>query len=84
MPALISALNNVIINPLLLLLFAAGVLVFVVGVAEFFFNFDVRGDQHAKEKGKAHMIWGLVGMFVMASAFAIINVLVNTVNSFNS
>lgn len=82
MGQLVQALNTVIINPLLVLLFAAGLAVFVYGVAEFFFKFNIRGDEHAKEDGKNHMLWGIVGMFVMASAFGIIAVIQNTVNSF--
>ncbi len=64
-----------------MLLFAWGLLVFVYGVAEFFFNFNVRGDSHAKELGQKHMFYGVVGMFIMASAVAIINVIQNTVSS---
>ncbi len=81
MGQLVQALNNVIINPLLILLFAGGLAVFVYGVAEFFFKFNIQGDEHAKEDGKSHMLWGIVGMFVMASALGIIAVIQNTVNS---
>ncbi|MBY0294317.1 hypothetical protein K2Q08_03225 [Patescibacteria group bacterium] len=81
MAQLVATFNNIIINPLLILLFAAGLAVFVFGIAEFFFNFNIRGDEHAKEDGKNHMLWGLIGMFVMASALGIIAVIQNTVNS---
>ncbi|MBY0473241.1 hypothetical protein K2Q00_03115 [Patescibacteria group bacterium] len=81
MTQFVNALNSVIINPLLILLFAAGLTVFVYGVAEFFFKFNIQGDEHSKEYGKQHMLWGIVGMFVMASALGIIAVIQNTVNS---
>ncbi len=81
MTQLATAFANVIINPLLLLLFAAGVLVFVFGIVEFFFELDVRGNQSAKENGKNHMLWGLIGLFVMSSVLAIINLIQNTISS---
>lgn len=82
MDALLKAFLNVIINPALAVLFSAGLLVFVFGIVEFFFELDVRGNQSAKENGKNHMLWGLVGMFVMASAFSILALIQNTIASF--
>lgn len=82
MDALLKAFLNVIINPALAVLFSAGLLVFVFGIVEFFFELDVRGNQSAKENGKNHMLWGLVGMFIMASAFSILALIQNTIASF--
>lgn len=82
MNVLLKAFLDVLINPALAVLFSAGLLVFVFGIVEFFFELDVRGNQSAKEKGKEHMLWGLVGMFVMASAFSIIALIQNTIASF--
>lgn len=82
MDALLKAFLNVIINPALAVLFSAGLLVFVFGIVEFFFELDVRGNQSAKENGKNHMLWGLIGMFVMASAFSILALIQNTIASF--
>ncbi len=79
MSGLVGAFANVIINPLLLLLFSVGLFVFVFGVVEFFFDVNVRGNQGSKEKGKQHMLWGVVGMFVMVAAVAIVNLIKNTV-----
>jgi fructose-specific phosphotransferase system IIC component len=80
--SVVQAIGTVIINPILALLFAGGLLVFIFGVAEFFFELDVRGDQHAKEAGKQHMLWGIIGMFIMFSAAAILQVIAATVNQF--
>ncbi len=74
---LITTFSKVIINPLLLLLFSVGLLVFVWGIVEFLWGLSQ--DTEHKEQGKQHMLWGLVGMFVMASAFAIIKLIANTV-----
>jgi len=74
---LIDTFNKVIINPLLLLLFAGGLLVFVYGIVEFLWGLSQ--DTEHKEQGKQHMLYGLLGMFVMASAWAIIQLIAHTV-----
>lgn len=73
--ALIERIVDVIINPLLALLFALALIFFLWGVAEFLFKFDEK-----RNEGKQHMIWGIFGMFIMVSAFAIIRLLLNTFN----
>jgi hypothetical protein len=74
---LIDTFSKVIINPLLLLLFAGGLLVFVYGIVEFLWGLSQ--DTEHKEQGKQHMLYGLLGMFVMASAWAIIQLIAHTV-----
>jgi hypothetical protein len=76
---LAANLVNVIINPLLALLFAFGVLVFIYGMVEFLVGLNFESRHELKENGKRHMIWGLLGMFVMASAYAIITLIAGTV-----
>jgi hypothetical protein len=74
--------SHIIIDPIIALLFGVGLLVFVFGVAEFFFEFNVRGKESSKEAGKQHMLWGVIGMFVMVSAVAILQLISNTVAQF--
>lgn len=81
MKTLVNLFSNIIINPLLALLFGVGLLVFVYGVVEFLFEFDVRGSKDAKELGKQHMLWGVIGMFIMASAYSILEVIASTVGA---
>ena len=71
----LNKINEVIINPLLILLFAVAALIFFYGVFEF-----VRSASEASERkgAKDKIIWGLVGMFVMFSAFGIIGLLLDT------
>lgn len=82
MAQLVANFSRVLIDPLIALLFGAGLLVFMFGVAEFLFNFNVLGKQDSKEVGKQHMLWGIVGMFIMVSALAILQFIANTVNQF--
>jgi hypothetical protein len=68
-------LTNLIVNPLIALIFAAGLLVFFWGVIEFLLAINADGHS-SKEDGKMHMLWGLIGMFVMVAAYALFNFLV--------
>ncbi len=70
-------LGQYVINPLLLLLFGAGMVVFVWGLLEYLYALNVKGEQTAE--GKQHMFWGMVGMFVMAAALTIIKIINSTV-----
>jgi len=72
-----SALVENIINPLLLLFFAIGLLIFVFGVVEFLYGLNAEND--ARERGKKHMLWGLVGMFIMMAAYSIVKLIIKTV-----
>jgi hypothetical protein len=78
---LTNQLTTFVVNPLLALLFAVGLLVFFWGVVEFLFDINIRGGEggSSKNDGKQHMLWGIFGMFIMASALAILNLLSNTV-----
>ena len=73
---LVSRINAVIIDPLLALLFAAGLVVFLWGIVEFLMG--VSAGSEKKDDGKQHMLWGIVGMFIMVAAAAIIRIITNT------
>lgn len=71
----LDKVNQLILNPLILLLFALSSAYFVYGVINF-----IRlepGDAKKKEALNA-IIWGLVGMLVMFSARGLISFVLNT------
>jgi hypothetical protein len=72
-------INAVIINPILLLLFGAGAVVFVWGLVEYLWSLNVKGEPN--NEGKKHMLWGMVGMFIMAAALTIIKIISNTIGA---
>lgn len=74
-----SNLVDYLINPLLLFVFAIGLLVFVFGVVEFLYGLNA--DTEAKQNGKRHMLWGLVGMFIMVIAYPIVLIIINAVGA---
>lgn len=76
--AVVGKVSAIIINPILVLLFGAGLIVFFWGLIQYLYALNVHGEQSAE--GKKHMFWGLVGMFIMAAALAIIKLIANTIN----
>ena len=68
-----------IINPLLALIFGAGLLVFIWGLVQYLYTLNIKGEQD--QEGKKHMLWGMVGMFIMVAVFTIIRIIANTINT---
>ena len=73
--SLIGRINEHIINPLILVLFALAFVQFVIGLFKFFGNKDSAEDI---ETGKRHMMWGIIGMAIMVSVFGIMSFLTTT------
>jgi hypothetical protein len=67
--------SRVILNPLIYLLFAIALLVFFWGIFEF-----IRSEtaDNKREEGKKKILYGLIGMLIMFSAFGIIKLILNT------
>jgi len=74
-------LTRVIVNPIIALLFAAGLLLFAWGIVEFLIGNAESGDSEKRQNGKRHMLWGIIGMFIMAASFTIIKLVDNSVGS---
>ena len=72
---LIGRINKHIINPFIVLLFTVALVFFTFGMYNFFTGKD---NSDSLEKGKAHMIWGIVGMAIMVSVFGIMKFLTST------
>lgn len=73
---LIMKIAEVIINPTITLLFGAAILIFVWGIAQYVRGADEPGK---REEGAKHMLWGLVGIFIMLSAVAILEAFKNSI-----
>jgi uncharacterized membrane protein YidH (DUF202 family) len=66
---------GLIVQPILVLVFVLAALFFFWGVAELIRN---SSSEDGRQKGKRHMIWGIIGMFVMVSVFGIVSLIANT------
>lgn len=73
---IIEKLNDLILNPLIALLFAVAVGYFLFGLLRFIQNQD---NETAQEEGKRHMVWGVIGIFLMVAAYGILNLIGATV-----
>jgi uncharacterized membrane protein YidH (DUF202 family) len=71
----IGNVDRMIINPLILFLFALAVVFFLYGVLEFLLNQE---NEEKKTTGKSHMLWGVVGITIMLGVFAIMNIILRT------
>lgn len=71
---LIDRLVTYIIDPIILLVFAAGFFLFVWGLVQFLWKLD----EGAQTSGKQHMLWGIVGMLIMVSVYGIIALIDDT------
>ncbi len=67
----VAKVNQIILIPLIALLMGLAFLVFLYGAAEYIMNGD---DESARETGRKHMLWGIIGLVVMVSAYAIIQI----------
>ncbi len=73
----VGNVDKFIINPLILFLFALALAYFLYGVFEFIAHQD---NEEAKTKGKEHMLWGIIGLTIMMGVWAILGVILNTLN----
>ena len=69
---LISNIKAYILNPIIGFMFAVAVVMFIYGIVEYIWSAD---NEDKVAVGKKHMIWGIVGMFVMIGVYGILNLL---------
>jgi len=69
---IIANIKGYIIYPIIGFMFAVATVMFIYGIVEYMLGAE---NPEKRDKGKKHMIWGIVGVFVMLSAYGIMNVL---------
>ena len=76
---IVNPIISNIIYPIIELMFGVAVLVFVYGVLQLVLH---GADDEARKKGKATIMYGTFGIFIMVSAWGIIYLISNTVKGF--
>ena len=71
----VAKVNEIILFPIIYLLMAIAFLIFLWGCAQYIFNAT---NDSAREQGRKHIMWGLVGLFVMVSAWSILAIAAGT------
>ena len=64
-----------ILNPIAYLLIGLAVITFLQWAIWFIAKAD---DPEAREEGKKHLIWGIIGLFIIAAAYGILNFIQGT------
>lgn len=72
---LLGRISYYILNPLITLLFAVATLILFWGIFQFI-NSETADSK--REKGKLKIMYGLIGMFVMISAYGLIRLILGT------
>lgn len=68
----ISNIKLMILNPIIGFMFAVATVMFIYGIVEYIWGAE---NKDKIEDGKRHMVWGVIGMFVMLVVYGILNVL---------
>jgi hypothetical protein len=71
----LNKINQLILNPLILLAFAIALLVFFWGIFQFIAS---QTADAGRDEGKRKIFWGLFGMFIMVSAYGLIRLILGT------
>lgn len=72
---LLAKIKTTILYPLMTLMVAVALLVFLYGAYEFVKD---SGSEDGRETGKRHMLYGIIGLLVMLSAFTILQIAART------
>ena len=71
----VTNIKGAILFPLIMLLLGVALLVFLWGVFAYITNAE--GDE-ARKTGQKHMLFGIIGLVIMVSAYAILQIAANT------
>ena len=72
---IINKITTQILNPVVILLFVLATIMFLWGVIQYVIG--SQGDTGKLEKAKSVILYGIIGMFIMASAWGIVGILQN-------
>ncbi len=71
----LDKINQAILYPLITLMMAVALLVFLYGLFEYVRNAE---SEQGRATGRQHILWGLVGLLVMISAMSILSIAAGT------
>lgn len=73
---LIVNILNEIINPIITLMVGVAVVYFLWGAFQFVRNAESSDE---RKKGGMNMFWGVIGLFIMVSAYGILHLILGTI-----
>jgi TRAP-type C4-dicarboxylate transport system permease small subunit len=72
----VDKVNTIILFPLIALFMAAAFFMFLIGCAEYIMG---AANNEARSKGIKHITWGIIGLVIMVSAWAILMIAAGTI-----
>lgn len=78
MDQLISKIVDGAVEPFLTFVFALATAIFIWGIIEFIAGAD---NEEKRGTGKKHLVWGIIGMFVMFAVYGIIKIIENFIGT---
>ena len=79
MQAFINKILALAVWPFVGFVFALAIAVFLFGLMEFALGAD---SEEKRSKGKLHIFWGIIGLFIMFAVWGIISIIMNFVGGF--
>ena len=73
---LMKSIDRVVLNPIIFFLFALALVYFLYGLTQYLLSPD---NEEVRKTSKSHMIWGVLGLFIMVAVFGIMNLILATV-----
>lgn len=73
----LNKVNDLVLNPLILLAFSISFVLFVYNAIRFL-SVDPGDKGSTREEAKKSMLWGLVGMIIMFSVYGLIGFVIDT------
>lgn len=73
---MLEKIKTAIVDPIIAFLFALALVYFLYGVFEMIRNAE---SEEARKIGQQHILWGVIGMFIMISFYGIMHVICNTI-----
>lgn len=76
--SLVDTLATQILDPLVTLLFVSAIVYFIYGVIVYIANAD---NEEARQDGRQHITYSIIGLTVMAGVWGIIELIANTLGA---
>jgi uncharacterized membrane protein YidH (DUF202 family) len=74
--ALIKGILDNIVNPVITLMIALAIIYFLWGMFNFIRNAESSDE---RKKGGMNMLWGALGLFIMVTAYGVLNLILGTI-----
>lgn len=72
---LLNKINEVVLNPIIYLMFAVALVYFLWGI---FQMISGAASDEARSKGRQNIMWGIIGMLIMVCVYGILAVVTGT------